>query len=42
VREGYDSSATADAIFFDDSEMQIFNRVDVALYRRIEAGLVRV
>jgi fatty-acyl-CoA synthase len=42
VREGYDPSATADAIFFDDSEMQIFNRVDVALYRRIEAGLVRV
>jgi fatty-acyl-CoA synthase len=42
VREGYDPSATADAIFFDDTEMQIFNRLDVALYRRIEAGSIRI
>jgi fatty-acyl-CoA synthase len=42
VREGFDPGATADPIFFDDSEMQIYKRVDALLYRRIEAGLVRI
>jgi fatty-acyl-CoA synthase len=41
-RESYDPTATADAIYFDDPGQQAFVRLDEALYRRIQAGAVRL
>jgi fatty-acyl-CoA synthase len=38
AREGYDPTAVADAIYFDDAERQAFVRLDQALYERIERG----
>jgi acyl-CoA synthetase (AMP-forming)/AMP-acid ligase II len=42
VREGFDPSATSDAIFFHDPEAHAFVRLDAPLYDRIVAGKVRV
>ncbi len=42
VREGFDPSATTDAIFFHDPEAHAFVRLDGPLYDRILAGAVRV
>ena len=38
VRQGYDPAATADAIYFNDSERHAFVRLDQAHYQRIQAG----
>jgi fatty-acyl-CoA synthase len=38
MRDGYDPSVTADAIYVDDRAQGAFVRVDAALYRRIEEG----
>jgi hypothetical protein len=42
VREGFDPSATSDAIFFHDPEAHAFVRLEKPLYERIVAGAVRV
>jgi fatty-acyl-CoA synthase len=42
VREGFDPSATSDAIFFHDPETLAFVRLDGALHERIVSGAVRV
>ena len=42
VREGFDPSATGDAIFFHDPEAHAFVRLDKPRYDRIVAGAVRV
>ena len=42
VREGFDPSATSDAIFFHDPEAHAFVRLEKTLYERIVAGAVRV
>ena len=41
-REGYDPTATSDAIFFDDPHERAFVRLDGPLYARIQTGKVRV
>jgi fatty-acyl-CoA synthase len=41
-REGFDPSATSEAIYFDDATQQAFMRVDAALYKDIQTGKVRV
>ena len=41
AREGYDPTATADVIYFDDAERQAFVRLDEELYQRIQGGLIR-
>jgi fatty-acyl-CoA synthase len=38
MREGYDPSATCDAIYFNDRERQAFVRLDRSLYDRIHRG----
>ena len=40
-RQGYDPTATADAIYFDDPARRSFVRLDGALFRRIQAGAAR-
>ena len=40
VQEGFDPSAIADPIFFNDSEQEAFIPVDNALYQRIQTGQV--
>ena len=42
ARQGYDPTATDDAIYFDDPAQQAFVRLDRALYERIQAGAVRL
>ncbi len=42
VKQGFDPSLTADAIYFNDAERRAFVRVDSPLYARICAGEVRV
>jgi fatty-acyl-CoA synthase len=42
VREGFDPAATADAIYVDDPARQSYVRLDAGLYRRIQAGDVRL
>jgi fatty-acyl-CoA synthase len=42
VREGFDPAATADAIYVDDPARQSYVRLDGGLYRRIQAGGVRL
>jgi fatty-acyl-CoA synthase len=42
VREGFDPSASRDAIFFDDAQAGSFVRLEKSLYDRIVAGAVRV
>jgi fatty-acyl-CoA synthase len=42
VREGFDPSATSDAIFFHDPEVQAFVRLEKSQYDRILSGAVRV
>jgi fatty-acyl-CoA synthase len=41
-REGFDPSATSDAIYFDDPAKKAFVRLDAALFARITAGGVRL
>ena len=41
AREGYDPSATDDAIYFNDAERGAFVRMDEALYQRIQSGAMR-
>ncbi len=42
VRDGYDPSATSDAIYFNDSKQLAFVRLDTALFDRIQAGQIRL
>jgi fatty-acyl-CoA synthase len=42
VKQGFDPSLTADAIYFNDAERRAFLRLDPALYARICKGEVRV
>ncbi len=42
VREGFDPSASRDAIFFDDPQAASFVRLEQSLYDRIVSGAVRV
>jgi fatty-acyl-CoA synthase len=42
VRQGYDPTATADVLYFDDPERQAFVRLDKALYERIQTGQFRL
>jgi fatty-acyl-CoA synthase len=42
VAQGFDPSATADPIYFDDPAAKCFVRVDPALYERIRDGGVRL
>jgi fatty-acyl-CoA synthase len=42
VRAGCDPAATPDAIYFDDPQRQAYVPVDLALYRRIQGGHVRL
>jgi fatty-acyl-CoA synthase len=42
VREGFNPAATADPIYFNDSQAKAFVRLDPALYQRIESGDVRL
>jgi len=42
VRQAYDPAATSDVIYFDNPESQAFNRLDTALYDRIQTGQVRL
>ena len=39
-RRGYDPAASADPIYFNDSERGAFVRLDEALYKRIQAGQI--
>jgi len=39
---GYDPDATADAIFFNDFNAQVFVPMDGALYRQIKSGNIRL
>jgi fatty-acyl-CoA synthase len=42
VRDGFDPTATEDAIYFDDPETKTYIPLDTALFTRIGAGDVRV
>ena len=42
VKQGFDPSATADALYFNDAERRAFVRLDPPLYARICAGEVRL
>ena len=42
MRTGYDPDATADAIFFNDFNAQVFVPMDGALYRQIKSGSIRL
>jgi fatty-acyl-CoA synthase len=42
AREGYDPTATTDAIYFDDRVAQAFVKVDTALYERIRTRNMRL
>ncbi len=42
VRQGYDPSATTDAIFFNHPDHEAFVRVDKLLYKRLETGDIRL
>jgi fatty-acyl-CoA synthase len=42
VRQGYDPVATADVVYFNDSECEAFVRLDKALYERIQTGYIRL
>ncbi|MFL6975568.1 MAG: long-chain-acyl-CoA synthetase [Xanthobacteraceae bacterium] len=42
VRQGFDPTATADPIYFNDPASQAFVRLDKRLYDRLQAGEVRV
>jgi hypothetical protein len=42
VRQGFDPSASGDAIYFDDPSQQAYVRLDGALFERIKAGAVRL
>jgi len=42
VRQGFDPAATADVIYFNDSERQAFVRLDQTLYERIHSGQIRL
>jgi fatty-acyl-CoA synthase len=40
--QGYDPAATRDTLYFDNPELQAFQRVDEALYKRIQGGQIRL
>jgi fatty-acyl-CoA synthase len=42
VREGFDPTASGDAVYFDDPSQQVYVRLDTSLYERIISGDVRV
>jgi fatty-acyl-CoA synthase len=42
VRQGYDPTATSDAIYFDNPESQTFQQLDKALYARIQTAQIRL
>jgi hypothetical protein len=42
VRQGYDPTASADVVYFNDPERGAFVRLDQALYDGIQAGRIRL
>ncbi|MGA8109302.1 MAG: hypothetical protein WB974_07690 [Acidobacteriaceae bacterium] len=42
MRQGYDPRLIADAVYFDNPETQALQRVDQALYDRIQTGQIRL
>ncbi len=42
VRQGYDPSASTDAIFFHDAETRSFRQIDESFYRAFHLGEIRV
>jgi fatty-acyl-CoA synthase len=42
VREGFNPTATSDPIFFNHPKSKNFEKLDAALYRRIESGEIRL
>jgi fatty-acyl-CoA synthase len=42
VDQGYDPDATADPIYFNDPQRKAFVRLDTSLFKRINAGEVRL
>ena len=42
LRDGYDPSATADALYFNDTEKAAFVPLDEALHSRIQKGQIRL
>jgi fatty-acyl-CoA synthase len=42
VRQGYDPGATSDVVYFDNPELKSFDRVDSALFARIQSGQFRL
>ncbi len=42
VNEGFDPAATSDTIYFDNPELQAFQRLDDAMYKRIQGGQIRL
>ena len=42
ARQGYDPTATTDAIYFDNPDRRTFVRLDGPHYARIQAGNVRL
>jgi len=42
VRQGYDPATTTDLIYFDNPESQAFDRLDNALFDRIQTGKIRL
>jgi fatty-acyl-CoA synthase len=42
VRKGYDPDSAPDAVFFNDGVLQAFVKLDGAIYRRLQAGELRL
>jgi fatty-acyl-CoA synthase len=42
VRKGYDPDSAPDAVFFNDRALQTFVKLDGAIYRRLQAGEMRL
>jgi fatty-acyl-CoA synthase len=42
VRQGYDPATTVDTIYFDNPESRMLDRLDDALYSRIQSGQIRL
>ena len=42
VKEGFDPSASPDALYFNDPESESFRRLDAALFESIRAGQFRL
>jgi fatty-acyl-CoA synthase len=42
LKEGFDPSAVSDEIYFDNPETRRLERLDPALYARIQSGAIRL